>query len=381
MTCLSLVITPDLRDKITKVLRLNFAVPWLPVFVYELFYFRKINPVNLNFFRDRCCTFNNLLNVIQYDFNGHHFNQGILIHTKRTTLLLASLFACISHFGQTKPIRELAPGVYFYYGDELQKKSANCVWIVFSEYVLVIDANYPWGATEIIREIRKTTGKPIRFVFNTHYHHDHSFGNCVFVDSGATIISTKETAAEMKTRGRREWDENWSGRSLEGYRREFPSVTFDERLEFDDGEHRVELINMGQAHTAGDGVAYLPNEKILVTGDLFVNGNPWGNNVADPGADYDKWLKVLDELAGWDITIVVPGHGELGTSQSLKNQRDYLADMLQQVKDGIKAGKTKEELIKHVDLGKHPVYGVNKVSTERSVAAMFEKLKNKAAGN
>jgi cyclase len=304
-----------------------------------------------------------------------------LIHTKKATVLLASLFACISLLAQTKPVRELAPGVYYYFGDELQKKSANCVWIVFNDYVLVIDANYPWGAKEIIREIRKKTGKPIRFVFNTHYHHDHSFGNCVFVDSGATIISTKETAAEMKTRGRREWDENWGGQSLEGYRREFPSLTFDQKLVFDDGKHRVEMINMGQAHTLGDGVAYFPNEKILVTGDLFVNGNPWGNNVADPGADYDKWLKVLDELAGWDIKIVVPGHGELGTIQSLKNQRDYLADMLQQVRDGITAGRTLEELLKEIDLTRHPVYGENRVSTARSIRAMFNRLTNKDPAN
>jgi cyclase len=243
--------------------------------------------------------------------------------------------------------------------------------------VLVIDANYPWGAQEIIREIRKTTVKPVRFVFNTHYHHDHSFGNSVFVDSGATIVSTKETAVEMKTLGQHEWDQNYGGRSLRGYRREFPSLTFDQRLVFDDGEHRVELIKMGPAHTLGDGVAYLPKEKILVTGDLCVNGNPWGNNVADPNADYDKWLSVLDTLASWDIKTVVPGHGELCTTETLKQQRAYLEDMLQQVRLGIKAGKSKEQLVKEIDLGRHPVYGQNKVSTERSIRAMFDKLKGK----
>jgi cyclase len=154
-------------------------------------------------------------------------------------------------------------------------------------------------------------------------------------------------------------------------------MTFNDRLVFDDGEHRVELIKMGPAHTLGDGVAYLPNEKILVTGDLFVNGNPWGNNVADPDADYDRWIAVLDTLAAWDIKTVVPGHGELGTTQSLKQQRAYLADMLQQVRQGIKAGKSKEELVKEIDLSKHPVYGQNKVSTERSIRAMFDKVKSK----
>jgi cyclase len=296
---------------------------------------------------------------------------------KKTILLTGILLLSFSGWTQGRLVRELAPGVYYYFGDELQGKSANCVWIVFKNYVLAIDANYPWGAEEIIREIRKTTVKQIRFVFNTHYHHDHSFGNCVFVDSGATVVSTKETAAEMKTLGQQEWDQNYSGRSLQGYRREFPSLTFDDTLVFDDGEHRVELIRMGPAHTAGDAVAYLPKEKILVTGDLCVNGNPWGNNAADPDADYDRWLTVLDTLASWDIKTVIPGHGEPCTTETLKQQRAYLADMLQQVRSGIKAGKSKEELVKEIDLSRHPVYGQNKVSTTRSIRAMFDKLKGK----
>ena len=294
---------------------------------------------------------------------------------KATIPFIVTLFISVSLPAQTKPVRELAPGVYYYFGDELQQKSANCLWIVFRDYVLAVDANYPWGAREIIQEIRKTTMKPVRFVFNTHYHHDQSFGNSVFVDSGATVVSTKETAAEMKTLGQHEWDQNYSGRSMKGYRREFPSLTFDHRLVFDDGEHRVELIKMGPAHTLGDGVAWLPKEKILVTGDLCVNGNPWGNNVADPDADYDKWLSVLDTLAAWNIKTVVPGHGEPGTTETLKQQRAYLADMLAQVRRGIKAGKTKEQLVKEIDLNRHPVYGQNKVSTARSIRAMFDKLK------
>jgi len=287
----------------------------------------------------------------------------------------ATLLIAGSSLAQTKTIRELAPGVYFYLGDEQQHKSANCLWIVFRDYVVVIDANYPWGATEILQEIRKKTTKPVRFVFNTHYHHDHSFGNCVFVDSGATVVSTTQAANEMKTVGQREWDQNYGGKDMQKYRREFPSMTFDNRLVFDDGKHRVELIKMGPAHTWGDGVAFLPKEKILATGDLFVNGNPWGNNVADPHADYDRWLNVLDTLASWDIKTVVPGHGDLGNIESLKRQRAYLADMLQQVRQGIKAGKSKEELVKEIDLSKHPVYGQNKVSSERSISAMFDRLK------
>lgn len=290
--------------------------------------------------------------------------------------LLFTLFAVslIHANAQSKPVKEIAPGVFYYFGDESKQKSANCTWIVFKDYVLAIDANYPWGAEEILQEIKKTTDKPIRFVFNTHYHHDHTFGNANFADAGATVVSTAKTAEEMRTLGQYEWNHGYSPRDMKGYRREYPTLLFNDTLVFDDSVHRVELIRMGPAHTAGDGVAWLPKEKILVTGDLFVIGIPWGNNVADPHADYDKWLKVLETMELWNPKIVIPGHGEPSTMKELKDQQLYLGDMLQQVRNGIKAGKTKQQLVNEVDLSKHPVYGDNKVSIRRSVGDMYDRL-------
>ena len=78
----------------------------------------------------------------------------------------------------------------------------------------------------------------------------------------------------MRTHGQYEWEHGYSPRDMKGYRREFPSLLFNDTIVFDDSIHRVELIRMGPAHTGGDGIAFLPKEKILVTGDLFVNGNP-----------------------------------------------------------------------------------------------------------
>ena len=158
------------------------------------------------------------------------FENYLAARNNRCRFFISSLYFCPFFFrsivfifllipsgslpAQTRPVRELAPGVFYYFGDELQQKSANCTWIVFKDFVFVIDANYPWGATGIIREIRKTSGKPIRFLFDTHYHHDHSFGNSVFADSGATIVSTRITADEMHTLGKYEWDHGseYSGR-------------------------------------------------------------------------------------------------------------------------------------------------------------------------
>lgn len=290
-------------------------------------------------------------------------------------LLCALLMACVSAYAQSPVVRELAPDIFYYFGDELRHRSANCVWVVFKDYVVVVDANYPWAATEILEEIRKTTSKPVRFVLNTHYHHDHTFGNGVFAEAGATIVSTTAASEEMKTLGRKEWAENWSGQPLHGYTQVFPSQTFDSIMVFDDGVHRLEFIRMGPAHTSGDAVVFLPHKNILVTGDLFVNGNPWGNNVADPHADYDRWLTVLDNLVQWNAKTIVPGHGEIASPEAIRRQRDYLADMLGQVRDCIRAKKSRDETVKSVNLDKHVGYGANKVSTDRSVRAMYDRFK------
>src|SRR5262249_39067371 len=123
----------------------------------------------------------------------------------------------------------------------------------------------------------------------------------------------------------------------------------------------------------GDAVAYLPAQQILVTGDLCVNWT-WGNNVADVDADYDIWARVLDRMAGWDVTTVVPGHGSLGTTATLRAQRAYLMDMEAKVKQGIQSGVTADDLVKRIDLSGHGSFGANAELNASSIKAMFRNL-------
>lgn len=322
--------------------------------------------------RDRCTAHP----AVQVSLNDSVIPLSLKMTFSASVAFILSIGITLNSFGQSRPVKEIAPGVFYYFGDELQQKPANCVWIVFKDFVLVVDANYPWGATEILGEIKKTTSKPVRFLFDTHYHHDHSFGNEIFSDAGATIVSTTATAAEMRTVGKVEWENGsaYSGRDMKPFRRVFPSLTFTDSLIFDDGEKRVELIRLGPAHTAGDGVAWLPKEKILITGDLCVNGNPWGNNVEDTDADYPGWISALDTMTRWNPKIVIPGHGEPGTRATLQAQRAFLADLYRQVTAGIAAGKTKEQLVRDIDLSRHPLYGSNNVSIARSIRGMYDHL-------
>src|SRR5512132_3521010 len=89
-------------------------------------------------------------------------------------------------------VTQLSQSVYFWQGDTSIRRPANCTWVLFNDYVVVIDANFPWGAREILPEIKRTTSLPIRFVFNTHYHADHTFGNSIFMEAGATIVCSRE---------------------------------------------------------------------------------------------------------------------------------------------------------------------------------------------
>jgi cyclase len=135
--------------------------------------------------------------------------------------------------------------------------------VIFRDYVLVIDANFPWGAREILPKIRATTNKPIRFVFDTHYHSDHTFGNSVFTDAGASIICSEVCAEELRTKGAKGF-ENWkdAAHPLVGTHFEPATITFTEGMAFDDGTHRVEITKVGPGHSKGDAVAYLPKERI-----------------------------------------------------------------------------------------------------------------------
>src|ERR1700741_4143106 len=94
-------------------------------------------------------------------------------------LLLAALGQQVE--SPANRVRQLASGVFVRQGDRDRRQPPNTRWVVFGDYVVVIDANTPWGIREILREIRKTTDKPIRYVFDTHYHWDHTWGNSVLV--------------------------------------------------------------------------------------------------------------------------------------------------------------------------------------------------------
>jgi glyoxylase-like metal-dependent hydrolase (beta-lactamase superfamily II) len=90
----------------------------------------------------------------------------------------------------------VAPDVYFHRGfSDTADAVCNNGWIVLEDYVLVIDATYPSGASTIVQRIKAVTDKPIRFAFDTHHHGDHVYGNQVFVENLRQPIARRRNAA------------------------------------------------------------------------------------------------------------------------------------------------------------------------------------------
>lgn len=239
-------------------------------------------------------------------------------------------------FGEIDKTEEIAPGVYFHEGDLAGKGHCNNGWVVFEDFVLVIDGNFPSGASELISKIRAVTDKAIRFAFDTHHHGDHSYGNQIWADLGAVPVAHAGVIDEMKKYetgyfggepGR--WEGEAKNRpDVASTRLKPPTLLFRKDMIFDDGKRRVELIHFGVAHTHGDGFAWLPKERILFTGDACVDG-PY-NYMGDGNSR--EWIQTLEGAKGLNAKIICPGHGTMGGAEMLEDQQTYFTELRKEVK-------------------------------------------------
>jgi phosphoglycerate dehydrogenase-like enzyme/glyoxylase-like metal-dependent hydrolase (beta-lactamase superfamily II) len=253
-------------------------------------------------------------------------------------------------------VREVAPGVFFRYSSisasdpKIPFGGCNNIWIVFDDYVVAYDANFPKEAEDVFTAIKKTTTKPVRYVLDSHHHGDHAFGNAIFAKYGATVIAQANCARILRIDGPKEFQA--AGRGATGrkdIRESFlkvPDLIFDDKLVLDDGKRRAELYFLGHAHTPGDAVLYLPKEKLLCTGDACVNGayNFMGHS------DSASWIRVLDKMKQLDVQLVCPGHGPLAGPELFDKQQRFFVELRKQVKKGIDANQDFADIHRNLDM-------------------------------
>jgi cyclase len=225
----------------------------------------------------------------------------------------------------------------------------NSTVIVGEQGVILIDSG---GSAEVGRHIaaavRRITDKPVTHVVNTHHHGDHHLGNAAF--EGASFISS-EVCRKLVLETAAEWlkiMEGAVGRPLPGTRAIPAGVTYVEgsRTEtFIQGVRMVFWVPRG-SHTAGDLLVYLPDDKVLVAGDVLVN------RVVPTLQDgfVKNWIRTLDELQTLGAVRFVPGHGELMAPDDVAALRGAMQRFYTGVKDGFRNGQNEERIRKSMDL-------------------------------
>jgi glyoxylase-like metal-dependent hydrolase (beta-lactamase superfamily II) len=225
----------------------------------------------------------------------------------------------------------------------------NSTVIVGDKGVILIDSG---GTAEvgrhIARAVRRITDKPVTHVVNTHHHGDHYLGNGAF--EGATFISS-EMCRRMVLETGPEWlaiMERDIGRKLPGTKPLAAEVTYPEGSKTETFVHGVRVVfwTPRGSHTIGDLLVHLPDDKVLVAGDVLVSGVV--PTLQDGFAK--NWIRTLDEIRALDVAHFVPGHGDLMSLRDVTGLRDAMLGFYLGVKQGFRNGQSEAQIRKALDL-------------------------------
>lgn len=255
---------------------------------------------------------------------------------------------------------ELSPGLAYAYTAE---GDPNTGVIVTDRGCIVIDAQAtPRMAQQVMDQIETVTEKPVTHVILTHYHAVRVLGTSGY--SAFDVIASEDTRDLIVERGEQDWASELGrfprlfqgAESIPGLT--WPTQTFKGQMSlwFDDLE--VRLMQLGRGHTKGDTVVWLPEQKILFSGDLVEYGaTPYTGD-----AYHADWPATLDNLAALGAEKLVPGRGEaLQTREQCEDgiagTRAFIADLYGSVKAGVEAGKGLKEVYDETFKALEPKYG------------------------
>jgi len=255
-------------------------------------------------------------------------------------LLVAAIALGQDGVAAQRPPKLVAPGVWFLPGDS-HAGYCNSIVIEMKDYLILVDPSYPGRSRELLAAIPQLSAKPVRYVFDTHAHGDHSYGNSVWTKVGAQTMAFAGVTEEMNLYEPERWQGTKSKRDdmrdLHETDVQRPAMSLrGDRFVLRDGTREVDFLHLGWGHTRGDGWVWLPKERILCTGDAAVNGPR--NKLWD--ADVLNWPVVIDKAIALKPAIVLPGHGEDGGVEILSGQAQFLRDLYSAVKDRLAHGRS-----------------------------------------
>ena len=236
--------------------------------------------------------------------------------------------------------------------------------VIGDDAVMVIDTQAtPVMAQDVIRRIREVTDKPIKYVVLSHYHAVRVLGASGYQPEH--IIASQDTYDLIVERGEQD-KASEIGRFPRLFRNvesvpdgmTWPTITFTGKMTLWLGKLEVQILQLGRGHTKGDTVVWLPQDKVLFSGDLVeFDATPYAGD-----AYFQDWPHTLDKVAALKPQALVPGRGaalqgEAQVAQGLAGTRAFVSELFSAVKAGAQGGKDLKAVYRHTFEALKPKYG------------------------
>jgi glyoxylase-like metal-dependent hydrolase (beta-lactamase superfamily II) len=192
--------------------------------------------------------------------------------------------------------------------------------IIGDDCVMIVDAQAtPRLAAKVVEKIRTVTDKPIKYVVLSHYHAVRVLGASAY--GASEIIASEKCRAMVSERGKEDWDSEFGRfpRLFQGHESipglTWPTLTFNGKMTLFLGKRRVDLMQLGRAHTAGDIVAWVPDQGVMFTGDIV----EYHSACYCGDGHFNDWGKTLDAIKAYRPRAIAPGRGDALVGDKLVN--------------------------------------------------------------
>jgi cyclase len=264
-------------------------------------------------------------------------------------------------------LRQIIPGHYVYSTTNAGRVFSSGV-IVTSAGAVVVDALDSAAIARAEREsISATTKQPVRYLVSSSFHDPFSKGNLAYAD--VLKIGHENYRSGLLEQMRR------GNASAEEQRARQPTVTFHDRLTCYVGGKEVQVLYFGRAHTTGDSIVFVPQDRIAYLSELFFS-EEFPNMAQGYGV---SWLRVLDAAEALGADIFVPGHGPIPddpkeTRAGLRRMRQLLADAREAIQNEVARGATEDQAAAAVKLQRYEQLPTFAAQREVAVRRIYKEL-------